>query len=140
MTCRCLIVRAVALVAVMASGCGGADYGTQVTAATIENTCADDVRVRLRGERWEQTTEDQLKGELIAPDETEKVVAVNPPDDDEGLALRLSPPDGSPISVLRMERNRNIEAAVSAAACASILDTAACELMLQAEPSTIACQ
>jgi hypothetical protein len=140
MTCWRLVVGAVVLAAVIASGCALLDYGTQVTAATIENTCHDEVVARMRGERWEQTTEDQLKGELVTPGETRKVVAVNPHDDDEGLVLRLSPPDGSPISVLRIERNRNIDAAVSSVACASIRGNAPCRLVLQAEPSMITCE
>lgn len=106
-----------AALVVTAGACGLREWGTSATAVVVSNTCGDPLIIRLTGEKWDRSAEDQRKGELHVAGGVVKEVAVNPPDKEEGLVLRISPPAGEPLFVVAVERDRDLELSIGAEAC-----------------------
>jgi hypothetical protein len=114
---RLQLVAAVAVFVVAASSCSFREYGTSGTSIVVTNTCADSLVVRLTGEKWDRSAEDQRKGERAAVGVTVDATAINPPDESEGLVLRISPDEGEPLFVVPVERDRDLKLSISPEAC-----------------------
>ena len=114
---RLQMAAATAVLVVAASSCSFSEYGTSGTSIMVTNTCADSLTVRLTGEKWDRSTEDQRKGERAAVGATVDATAINPPDKSEGLVLRISPVEGEPLFVGPVERDRDLKLSISPEAC-----------------------
>lgn len=107
----------VVVLVVVASGCGLRQYGTSGTSIVVTNTCGESLVIRLTGEKWDRSVEDQRKGERAAVGADVDATAINPPDKSEGLVLRLSPLGGEPLFVVPIVRDRDLNVSISAEAC-----------------------
>ena len=108
---------AVSALAVGTGACGLREYGTSGTSVVVTNTCSDPIIARLKGETWDRSSLDQLRGELAQVGATVDATAINPPDKDEELVLRLSPPSGEPMLVVQIERDRDLVLSLDSTAC-----------------------
>lgn len=106
-----------AVLVVAASSCGFSEYGTSGTSILVTNTCGDSLVVRLTGEKWDRSAEDQSKGERVAAGAAVDATAINPPDKSDGLVLRISPSGGEPLFIVPIERDRDLKLSISAKAC-----------------------
>ena len=139
---RVLSAVTIAVIAVAAQGCAWLDYGTSGTSIAVTNTCGDSLIVRLTGEKWDRSTEDQREGELATAGASVRATAINPPDTKEGLVLRISPPAGEPLFVVAIERDRDLKLSIGTNACPFALGVGdgTCDPVIENEELAIACR
>lgn len=88
---RLVLVSAIVILGASMQGC----WGTSGTGLDITNTCGSSYRFRLTGRLWDRSRSDQLRGSVIDAGQTFRLVAIDPPNSDEQLVLRISDTNGT---------------------------------------------
>lgn len=124
--------------AILGAGCA-LQRGTGGTAIEVDNTCSVPLLLRLTGERWDRSVEDQLEGTPAEPGETVRETAVHPPNDDEQLVLRISSPEGDPLMVVPVVRDSIERLELDASACEAIGSDIICSAPAVGDEATVSC-